>query len=317
MAQNEVEYKVRIARNKQGKNGEVIRIKFGKALMPDRSFDHCFVGIRNNRIYFKFFTGLHNVISKFDDSKTFKIIYLGEMPGITITSKRFMEYFAGYEGEYDKVGWITTVDLHVFYIEANDRHNYTNLYKNTSTVVTQKEEEAEDKLKKQLDLIHRNSFYGIQVPKEEEPISAAKDITTNSIYGTTQVKPADNMTTNQIIALQKWRDENTQEKRSYVGKKELTLGEGLNAMFDIMALRKAYTSLYLKVYYKALEKRDTVNVKYFSEKILGCMEFDDYKLFVHDVELALQSVIGFGERDYAELILDSIPDLYELTRDYN
>lgn len=297
MAQNEVEYKVRIARNMQGKNGEAIRIKFGDAVLHRTGipmYDRCFVGIMDNKIFFKFFNGLPNVISKFDDSKMFRIQSFGNMPGITITSKRFLEYFSGFEGEYDTIGWLLS-ELHVFYIESSNRRNFTNLYKNTSTTVTQKEEE----------------------PISMQDVCVAKDIATNSINGITQAKPADSMTPEQIERLREWRDKNTQEKPSYVGKKELTLGEGLNAMFDIMALRKAYTSLYLKVYYKALEKRDSVNVKYFSEKILGCMEFDDYKLFVHDVELALQSVIGFGERDYAELILGSIPELYELTRDYN
>ena len=75
--------------------------------------------------------------------------------------------------------------------------------------------------------------------------------------------------------------------------------------------------MYLKLYYKALEKKDEENVGYFKFKILGCLEFTDYRQFVHDVELALKGTIACGEKDYAELILDSIPDLYELTRDYN
>lgn len=311
----QADYKVRIARNKQGKNGEVIRIKFAKGMVPNKLFDRCFIGVKDGYMYFKLFRGLSNVTAEFDDYKMFSIIYFGDMPGVTIMSKRFVEHFAGYEGEYDKVEWVSGFDYKnatkneatMFRLYPGARHNYTNLYKNTSTVVSQREESPTIAIATQ----HILTDDGMLKPLE------AKDIATNSIYGTTQAKPADSMTPKELEKLREWHDENTQEKRSYVGKKELSLGEGLNAMFDIMALRKAYTSLYLKVYYKALEKRDTVNVKYFSEKILGCMEFDDYKLFVHDVELALQSVIGFGERDYAELILGSIPELYELTRDYN
>lgn len=281
MAQNEVNYKVRIARNKQGVNGEAIKIKFGSAVIPRTGFDRCFVGIRNNRIYFKFFKGLPTVFNKFDDSKVFRVQQYGNMPGITVTSKRFLKHFSGFEGEYEVIDWLDS-EPHFFVIDPSNRHNFTNLYKNTSTTVTQKEE------------------------ADERP---AVDLDSNEASKEVVEEPRNETSTGAACVSPDSSQEGTERGDIYAWMKKIH--ERRMPLKDVRAL---FTDIVLSVYFGCLKDQDNVTADSLKNLLLESMDVRDSNWFCQKTEQMLKESIVMGKKDLALLIFDAVPKMYELTR---